>query len=58
MARDGAAVVVLLDFPRRDRVDRAFKAGAAAVLGKPYLNSDLIATLEAIAASSHRARAA
>jgi DNA-binding NarL/FixJ family response regulator len=58
MARDGAPVVVLLDFPRRDRVDRAYKAGAAAVLGKPYLNSDLIATLEAIAASSHRARAA
>jgi hypothetical protein len=58
MSRDGAPVVALLDFPRRDRVDQAYKGGAVAVLGKPYLNSDLISTLEAIAASSHRARAA
>ncbi len=58
MSRDGAPVVVLLDFPRRDRVDRAYEIGVAGVLGKPYLNSDLIATLEAIAATSHRANAA
>jgi hypothetical protein len=58
MSRDGAQVVVILDFPRRDRVDRAYEAGAAAVLGKPFLISDLIATLESIAAASHRARAA
>jgi len=58
MSRDGAPVVVLLDFPRRDRVDRTYEVGAAAVLGKPYLNSDLIMTLEAIAAASKRARAA
>jgi hypothetical protein len=58
MARDGAPVVVLLDFPRRDRVDSAYEIGAAAVLGKPYLNSDLIATLESVSADSQRARAA
>jgi hypothetical protein len=58
MSRDCAPVVVLLDFPRRDRVDRAYEAGATAVLGKPYLNSDLIMTLEAVAATSRRARAA
>jgi hypothetical protein len=58
MSRDGARVVVLLDFPRRDCVDRAYKAGAAIVLGKPYLNADLLTSLESAAAVSHRARAA
>jgi hypothetical protein len=58
MSRDGARVVVLLDFPRRDCADRAYKVGAAAVLGKPYLNADLITTLEAVAVASHRACAA
>ena len=58
MSRDGAPVVALLDFPRRDCVDRAYEAGASAVLGKPYLNSDLLATLEAVAATRHSARAA
>jgi CheY-like chemotaxis protein len=58
MSRDSAPVVALLDFPRRDRVDQAYEAGASAVLGKPYLNADLIAMIEAIAAASHRKRAA
>jgi hypothetical protein len=58
MSRDNAPVVALLDFPRRDRVDRAYEAGAAAVLGKPYLNSDLLATIEAVALVSRRTRAA
>jgi hypothetical protein len=58
MSRDGAPVVVLLDFPRRDRVDRAYAAGATAVLGKPYLNADLLSSLEFAVAASHRARAA
>ena len=40
--------MVLLDFPRRDRVDWALEAGAAAVLGKPGLNADLVTTLETI----------
>jgi CheY-like chemotaxis protein len=58
MSSDDAPVVVLLDFPRRDRVDRAYKAGAAVVLGKPYLNADLLASLESAATATHRARAA
>lgn len=58
MSLDGAPVVVLLDFPRRDRVDRAYAAGTAAVLGKPYLTSDLITTLESVSAASLRKRAA
>jgi hypothetical protein len=58
MSRDGAPVVVLLDFPRRDRVDRAYAAGATAVVGKPYLNSDLLTSLESAAAPSARTRAA
>lgn len=58
MAHDGAAVLALLDFPRRDRVDQALQIGAGAVLGKPWLNSDLVATLKAITASSQRFRAA
>jgi CheY-like chemotaxis protein len=58
MSRDRAPVVALLDFPRRDCVDRAYEAGASAVLGKPYLNSDLLATLAAVAVMSGRKRAA
>jgi hypothetical protein len=58
MSRDGAPVVVLLDFPRRDRVDRAYTAGATVVLGKPYLNADLLTSLESVVAASHRTRAA
>jgi hypothetical protein len=38
-------VVALLDFPRRDRCEAARHAGAAAVLGKPWMNADLVATL-------------
>jgi hypothetical protein len=58
MSRDGAPVVVLLDFPRRDRVDRAYAAGAAAVLGKPYLNSDLLQVIEGKTARSRLLEAA
>jgi len=43
---DGAPVVTLLDFPRRDRCQRAREAGAVAVLGKPWLSADLVYTLE------------
>jgi hypothetical protein len=43
-----APVVALLDFPRRDRCEVARQMGAAAVLGKPWLNADLIATLRQI----------
>jgi hypothetical protein len=42
MANESAPVVALLDFPRRDAVDRALEIGAASVLGKPCRNADLI----------------
>ena len=56
LARSNAPVVALLDFPRRDRCEVARRAGAAAVLGKPWLNADLIATIRkhAIEQSSRR----
>src|SRR5205085_6131627 len=41
-----APVIAMLDFPRRDRVDRAINLGAAEVLGKPWMNHDLIATVD------------
>jgi hypothetical protein len=46
MAETDAPVVALLDFPRRDRIVIARQAGAAAVLGKPWLNVDLVTTLK------------
>ena len=58
MARDRAPVIALLDFPRRDRVDHALEIGAAVVLGKPWLNVDLIATLQATIDKPNVARAA
>jgi AmiR/NasT family two-component response regulator len=45
LARDATPVIVLLDFPRQDRVKQARIAGAVTVLGKPWLNADLLATL-------------
>jgi hypothetical protein len=58
MSHDGAPVVALLDFPRRDCVDRAYELGAAAVVGKPWFNTELIATLESVTAQFNPARAA
>jgi CheY-like chemotaxis protein len=58
MSRDGAPVVAILDFPRRDRVEEAYQAGAVAVLGKPFLNFDLLATLDAVWVTSGSKRAA
>ncbi len=46
-----APVVALLDFPRRDRCAAARRAGAGAVLGKPWLNADLLATLQRLMAT-------
>jgi hypothetical protein len=54
LARDAALVLALLNFPRRDRCERARELGAAAVLGKPWLNTELVATIEEVTA--HRAR--
>jgi DNA-binding NarL/FixJ family response regulator len=58
MARDGAPVVVLLDFPRRDRVDRAYEVGATAVVGRPFLNCDLLETIDAVTGISRYLEAA
>jgi hypothetical protein len=49
LARDAAPVVALLDFPRRDRCELARQLGAAVVLGKPWINADLVATIERVA---------
>jgi hypothetical protein len=49
LARDNAPVIALLDFPRRDAIDHALAVGVAVVFGKPYLNADLVTTIENIA---------
>jgi hypothetical protein len=46
---DGTSVIALLDFPRRDRCEVAQQLGAIAILGKPWLNAELLATLEHVA---------
>jgi hypothetical protein len=46
LARDNVPVIALLDFPRIDRCASARQLGAAAVLGKPWINADLVATIE------------
>jgi len=58
VAETQTPVIALLDFPRRDRVDAALQLGAAAVLGKPWLNSDLVATLESLSNNANHRRAA
>jgi hypothetical protein len=58
MSHDSAPVITLLDFPRRDRVDHAYELGTAAVVGKPWFNADLLATLEALTSTSRQARVA
>ena len=49
LARDAAPVVALLDFPRRDRVDRALELGASIVLGKPWQNDALVDAIQTAA---------
>jgi hypothetical protein len=46
LVRDAAPVVAVLDYPRRDSYDRALECGAAMVLGKPWRNDELIASIE------------
>jgi hypothetical protein len=46
LACDSAPVVALLDYPRRDSYDCALQCGAATVLGKPWRNDELIASIE------------
>jgi hypothetical protein len=55
---DAAPVVAMLDFPRRDRVDLAMNLGAAAVLGKPWMNNDLVATVDSLVKQRTMLRAA
>lgn len=57
-AHGNAPVIALLDFPRRDCVDAARQLGAAAALGKPWLNRDLLATLELLLSRSNHRRVA
>jgi hypothetical protein len=58
LARSATPVIVALDFPRRDSVDRALELGATAVLGKPWINAELVETLQSICESKKLARAA
>ena len=58
LATFNAPVVALLDFPRRDRCEVARRAGAAAVLGKPWVNVDLMATLRQIIGQAKHSRIA
>jgi hypothetical protein len=52
LARDATPVVALLDFPRRDRCEVAKQLGVAAVLGKPWINADLVTTIGEVATRS------
>jgi hypothetical protein len=58
MAKGGAPVVALSDFPRRDCVQRAMEAGAGIVLGKPWLNADLVDAIQFAVLGRQAARAA
>jgi hypothetical protein len=58
LARQRAPVIALLDFPRRDRVDYATEIGAAAVLGKPWMNWALIDAIESATQIHNRSHAA
>jgi len=46
MSARGAPVITLLDFPRRDCVERALAGGSAAVLGTPWVNANLLSTVD------------
>lgn len=52
LARDAAPVLALLDFPRRDRCEIAQQLGVTTVLGKPWINADLVATIDEFATGS------
>jgi hypothetical protein len=58
LGADAAPVLAFLDFPRRDRVDQALAIGAAAVIAKPWLNSELIATIDELIANAFSSRGA
>jgi hypothetical protein len=56
LAKQGAPVVALLDFPRRDRCAIARQAGAAAVLAMPWCNADLVAELSRAIQEANQSR--
>jgi hypothetical protein len=58
MAREGAPVIAMLDFPRRDCVERAVTLGAKTVMGIPWLNTYLVATLKSFVSVEQHRRAA
>jgi hypothetical protein len=57
-SNDGTPVIALFDFPRHDAVARARAAGATIVLGKPWLNANLIGALHLACEQQAVARAA
>lgn len=46
LRREAAPVIALLDYPRRDLCEVAQETGAAAVLGKPWVNVDLVTLIQ------------
>ncbi len=58
LARGAAPVIATLDFPRRDSADWAQELGAAVVLGKPWINAELVETLQSVFERKRIARAA
>jgi hypothetical protein len=55
LSRESAPVIALLDFPRWDSRERAFVAGAAAVMGKPWPAGDLLTTIDDVRQRQHTA---
>jgi hypothetical protein len=53
LAADSAPVIVLLDFPRRDRCELAHRLGAAFVMSKPWENEALLTALRSIHPARH-----
>lgn len=58
LSADSAPVIALLDFPRRESCEVARRSGAAAILGKPWLNVDLMAALQSAQHGMPRSTAA
>jgi hypothetical protein len=56
--QNGSPVIALLDFPRCDAIAKARAAGASIIVGKPWLNADLIGALTTAATQQNYSRAA
>jgi hypothetical protein len=55
---DRAPVIAILDFPRRDAVERAMQCGAEVVIGKPWINRELVEAVATLARRASLTRAA